>query len=1319
MNRLATLFVVAAWLPLGLFAAGCGDDAPGEGNSPAAPTLATATAISANPAPTFTGNAAAGTTISFYLGTDCAGDPIIGATATTDNNGTFTAAIPVPFNALSSVSARARRGTGTPSPCSTAVEYTHDDLPPNAPALVSCFPTSPTSINTLALHGAAEPKSTLLIFDGDCESEALSTTVADALMDGAGVSFSVADDTVTEFRAIAVDAAGNRSVCSDVFLFEEDSTAPPIPTITALTEAGPSPDEQPGILGSAEVDSDVIVFGDASCTGTELARGKAAVINSGGYMVFTPTLNGITQVFVQGEDRAGNLSACGDTGLAYEHDSSAPAAPTVTCKAFGSSPQPTVSGKTVSNGNVAIFTNDDCSGVAAANTIADGEGNYSLTVAVPSLNASTAFSAMVTSPAELTSTCSTPATYVHDDQPPTTPTLAFLSPSPSSSITVPAVSGVGEASVLVEVFTDPTCGLASVKDDLVNPDGTFMFTVPAVPNAHTAISARLTDLAGNASDCATPITWTHDNVAPALALTGLTATGVDSAELGYSALTDNLTLAVDIAVEVCLGLTDQGCTPFVPDLTITTGADAALTVDGALDSDTRYYVWARPRDLADNLGDVVGPVQARTLGTAGTTSLALGSGHGCVATAAGTVRCFGDDSLGQLGTLGNPANQVTPDVEATNLEGIIEVSAGQSHSCARTALGEVYCWGDNTYGQIGGVLGESHEDPQLVSLGGALVTTLALGDNHSCALTVTGSVWCWGRGDLGQLGDGPGTSNATPTMLPSNGFRTIAAGGNHTCTITTPSEVWCWGDDSSGQLGDGPAPGTGPSKALLPTPAIAIAAGAAHSCAVLTDGTTRCWGDNTSSQLGTGSAASTFDAPMPVLTLANTVAVSAGTSHSCALLASGTTYCWGDNTHGQVGDGTTTHAVTRQLVAGVPAFVALAAGGNGSCGVTAAGQAYCWGDDTDGALGVGGAGDVLSPLPLDVTSFTAVQAVIAGNGISGALWTSGAVALWGSGYLGVKGDGNFQGESSATAAVAELASSNGGGIQLIGFGEAHGCALQGAGSVVCWGSDALGQVSGAGGVQTPTVVTGIGAARHLAVGRNHNCIVNASGEVQCWGASAESQVGGNAKTPVVSATQVIEVAAGDHFSCALRANGSAMCWGSPTQGELGFSYDDGVARPASTVPNVFLGAHIVAGRAHACVLQSTGTVTCWGSNSKGQLGSGTLGSIASASAVSDPGPFVELVAGRDHTCGRLLDGQVRCWGDGSAGQLGQGATVPGLVEPQAVVASGVTSIAAGWNHTCVLADGDVRCVGDNDDYQLGDEAVLNLSVDFIDVPSEP
>jgi len=413
---------------------------------------------------------------------------------------------------------------------------------------------------------------------------------------------------------------------------------------------------------------------------------------------------------------------------------------------------------------------------------------------------------------------------------------------------------------------------------------------------------------------------------------------------------------------------------------VTLGGGTVTDPDRTTDADGR----ARP--TAWRLGDAPGynALTAYTPGLDSVTVLVLadpptfdsdvvsaGDDFSCaVERTSGLPYCWGENGYGQLGD-GTQVARNRPTLIGGGLLTFTRISAGTRFACGLATTGAAYCWGDNTFGQLGRGNADSALAPVAV-LGGHTFTQVAVGGSHACALDTTGIVWCWGTDGWGQLGNGqsPASDQYEPVQVNTAvRFTQVTVGGFHSCGISTAGAALCWGYNVDGRSGDG----TTTSYLYSPTLVAGgltfthLSGGAAHTCGIAT-GSVYCWGRNNEAQLGTG-AASTTPSRSPTNTLGalgTSVRIAAGGSHSCAVNSAGEVYCWGTNTRGQLGDLSTTLRPSGVLIAGSSRFATITAAADHTCGTRLDGATFCWGWNYLGRLGVGAFNGLNYPFPSQV-----------------------------------------------------------------------------------------------------------------------------------------------------------------------------------------------------------------------------------------------------------------------------------------------------------------------------------------------------------------
>jgi len=711
----------------------------------------------------------------------------------------------------------------------------------------------------------------------------------------------------------------------------------------------------------------------------------------------------------------------------------------------------------------------------------------------------------------------------------------------------------------------------------------------------------------------------------------------------------------------------------------------------------------------------------------GDVGLAAGGYHSLEVKFDGTVWITGWNANGQMGNgttnnLSLPQQVLANNYNSMPLQNVKSVAGGFAFSAVLMNDGTVWAWGAGGDGQLGN--GSPNTDSTLpVQVTGLTdVSRMGAGSNHCVIVKGNRTVWAWGLGTSGQLGNGGNVSTNQPIQVTGLTNAVVAAaGGSHTLALTV-SGVWAWGNNLNGQLGTGNNVST--NRPVLVTSigaAEAVAAGGSHSLALMTDGTVRAWGLNSSGQLGNGNNTST-NRPVTVSGLSGIVQVAGGGAHSLALRADGTVWAWGLNSSGQLGNNSTTSANTPVQVIGLSNVVEIAAGNTHSLAKKADGTVWAWGDNAAGQMGVGiGTPYALTPKQTSIV-LGGVPSPLGGGFLhstmikySGAMWSCGDNVL-GEIYLGGSIVGTNRPTQAANAGYVMVAANNHADTTL---------GMKVDGTVWTWGDNRFGQLgigSSVSYTNVPVLVTALTNVQMIALGGDindtdtaHAMALLADGTVRAWGANDYGQLGDgtttdrNSPVQVVGLNNVVSLAVGGRFTLALRTDGTVWAWGSNrdhqydnTMGVLGVGSSVSRTNRPMQITSLSNIVAIAAGTFAGMALRSDGTAWVWGGNMAGEQGDGDTDNNAHSTPTLIMSNASQLAAACLTLYVVRADGTVWGWGRNGDGQVGDNTTSSPKAPTQATGLSNVVRLVCGhFNCRALKSDGTLWVWGLTDRGQLG------------------
>ncbi|ASD64151.1 Calx-beta domain-containing protein [Bdellovibrio bacteriovorus] len=1225
-------------------------------------------------------------------------------------------------------------------------------------------------------------------------------------------NFTGVNGTTYTYQVISLDAAGNSitSVCSSAIVI--DTT---VPTVTNVTS-----NKANGAYTVGDVIDVRITFSEnVTVTGTPLIALNTTPARSASYASGTGTNTLVFNYTVQATDTAADLNYAATTSLtvasATIRDAAANNA-TLTLPATGAAGSlgtnknividttaPSITTFTVTNttptnsttfnitsavsGSPATYCIMENNTAVASCTWTAG-ASLPATFTVTTVNEAKTLYAWVKDAAGNVSAMASSASITFDNTPPT----ATLSGQPTGSSAKYALNiDVNGSDVVAYKYklgvagsTDCTVATGYSASE-ISSSTNITDNISALANGSIKVCVVGKDTAGNWQTyaTATAVTWTKNS--PAIQFSATTSSVSEYNDPTHTVAV-SIPSAVDIAVSVSYTYSN-GSAPSATmgsDYTATNGtatiAAGSTSVNISipiLDNSTEEYDETFKITLS---GPVGGSLGANTVHTVTITDdeapplvtiqdvyVVEGSSTSLMATLShptdkGSVSinwtrdtCTGTDCA----TVGTDYTMATTSGTASVASGATSVTFG-SLTTINNAADELYkripikitgITGGTSYISNADIFINDNDSPA-----GKDAVDVVAGDNHTCALTSNGNVYCWGHNGAAPLGQGHYYPSSSPLLVPLAAPAVgIASLYNNVCAVLNTGALYCWGQGSHGTYPGGGFTGTSSiSTRLTPTLVTGMNSGVTqvsigwgNSCAIQ-NGAVYCWGIKEGGILGDPATASPTTAPVAIASLNSGVTkISSGQFHACAI-KSGALYCWGQNSNGEVGVGSTTLVGTPTAINGLGTVTDVWTGYYGTCAKNNSNQVYCWGNNSDNQLLSNTTADVTSPL---------LMAELAGAtdiyfGIQFCAALAGDLHCKGRNYFGEAGINQPTGTS--VIPLTPVVGGSGGVTAVAGSTGAHTCFVR-SGQVYCTGFSGFGQhgdqqplqsnahvlspkFSGASTIsiftehacgifsgavkclgdsyysktgnlltdriyQAPTQVKNLTSGATKLVSSSTGTCAVVSGGVQCWGRNfirASGSTSGNPNIPTGLSSGATDLAMSFGSTvCAIKA-GKLYCWG---QVDIIPYLDLAVDFYYAPVEITAAGSNNVSvtlGRHHACVLKTDKTVWCTGYNAHGQLGQGDTSDRISLHQVPGLTNVDELQASSYGTCARIGTTSIKCWGQ----ITGNGTNTNQKTPVDIGSFTNVTRLISGYTNHCAINNGAAYCWGFNryDQHGLND-----------------
>jgi len=713
-----------------------------------------------------------------------------------------------------------------------------------------------------------------------------------------------------------------------------------------------------------------------------------------------------------------------------------------------------------------------------------------------------------------------------------------------------------------------------------------------------------------------------------------------------------------------------------------TQVSEGLTHTLAIRNDGALFVWGRNQLGQLGTSDTINRSSPVQLGTSSWTSVDAGSSHSVAIRSDGKLFTWGSNDLGQLGNFPDPAYYSWSK---------ITLASAANYALALRSDGTLWAWGGNGNFNLGDGTNVTKSSP--TQIGASLNTSwidIAIGSNHSMAITNENTLYTWGIGTSGQLGDLTTVASRSIPYIVGYNFKKVFGGITFSAALDLNNYLYMWGVNTDGALGDGTTINKS-SPILLNTDTWSSLSINGHVLGIKTTGTLWAWGLNTNGQVGDTSIISR-SSPVQIGTDSNWTQISAGTTYSLGVKNDGTLWGWGLNTSGQLGLGDTAYRSSPVQIASDTSWLAVTAGSLHSLALSTSGYLYTWGAGTSGALGDGTTLARSSPVQIGTDVYTNVQA---GLTFSLAIRNDNVLFTWGLGTSGQLGAGDaitksspvqLDGYSVNYSSPVQIGTSS---WTQVSAGDAHTLGLGSDGILYGWGRNFEAQLGGA--------VNTLGIAwSKVVVGPTHTLGIRFDGKLYAWGDNSSGQLGDRTITGKSSPVLVdsinrwkdITVGQGtQYFSMAVRTDGKLFAWGNNQGGQLAW----------------LSWRQISVGTGHSLLLRSDGILYAMGTNTVGQLGDNTAANKSSPVIIGTGvgiSSWSVISAGVSASAAIDIRGRLFTWGNNNLGQLGI-STTANRSSPVQVLAGSWSQVSIKDYALAITTQGSIWSWGNNSNGQLG------------------